>query len=128
MLPEICAIALTGAAAALVLSSINGTLTFAVRIGTIIVTLAIVLTLGASVFSELRDVIVENEEVGKYANIIIRALGVALLGHFTSLVCRELGSESLSFVAELAAKLEIFVLCLPLIKEIMSCARAILEM
>ncbi len=128
MLGEVLALALTGAVAALVLSHMKGTLSFAVRIGTLIVTLAVIITLAGSVVGELTSIIGEGTATSKYASIVLRALGVALLGHFASLVCRELGSESLSFGVELAARLEIFVICLPLIKEIMSCALAIIEM
>ena len=128
MLAKICAIALIGAVAALVLSHIKGSLSFAVRIGTLTVTLGIIIALAGSAVGEISSMIGESAEIKEYAGVILRALGVALLGHFASLICRELGSESLSFGVELAAKLEIFVLCLPLIKEIMSCALAILEM
>lgn len=127
MLLKICAIALTGAVAALVISQFKGSFSFAVRIGTLIVTLGVIIALAASAVSELSSLIGENKETVEYAGIILRALGVALLGHFAALVCRELGSESLSFGVELAAKLEIFVLCLPLIREIMSSAISILE-
>ena len=128
MLLKISAIALTGAVAALFLSHLKGTFSFAVRIGTLIITLGVIVALASSAVGELTEMIGEAPRIKEYASIILRALGVALLGHFCSLVCRELGSESLSFGVELAAKLEIFVICLPLIGEIMSCAVAILEM
>ena len=128
MLVRVCAVVLTGSVAALILSHIKGSFSFAVRIGTLIVTLGIIITLAASALGELFSVLGSNGETEKYANIILRALGVALLGHFASLICRETGSESLSFGIELAAKIEIFVLCIPLIREIMSCAIAILKM
>ena len=128
MLIKICAIALTGSVAALVLSQIKGSFPFAVRIGSLILTLAVIFALAGAVIGELSAVLGDESEVKEYAGIVLRALGIALLGHFASLVCRELGSESLCFSIELAAKLEIFVLCLPLIKEIMNCALAILEM
>jgi len=128
MLAKICAVALTGAVAALVLSQIKGSFSSAVRIGTLVVTLGVLVSLAGTMVAELSSMIGESEKIKGYAGIILRALGVALLGHFASLICRELGSESLSFGVELAAKAEIFVLCLPLIKEIMNCALAIIEM
>ena len=127
MLAEICALALTGAIAALVISQIKGTFSFAVRIGTLIVTLGVLIALASSVFGELYAFVGESAEINRYAGVILKALGLALLGHFSSLICKELGSESLSFCVELAAKLEIFVLCLPVIKEIMGYAMQILE-
>jgi hypothetical protein len=54
-------------------------------------------------------------------------LGVALIGNFTSLICRELGAESLCFAVELAARLEIVLICLPLIEEIAKSAFRIFE-
>ena len=128
MLARVCAIALTGAVSALFLSHLKGSFSFAVRIGTLIVTLGIIITLGAKAWAEISDLVGKSTEMTEYTSIILRALGVALLGHFASLICRETGSESLSFGIELAAKLEIFVLCIPLIRRIISCAIAILEM
>ena len=128
MLAQICAIALIGGAASLVLSQLKGGLSFGVRIATLTITACILVSAGVSVWHQISSVIEVSEEVGRYADIILRALGVALLGHFCSLVCRELGAESLSGCVELAARAEILLICLPLIKDIMISAIKILEM
>lgn len=128
MLIKICAIVITGAVTALMLSELKGSFSFAVRIGALTVAIGAVIALAASAVTSVNGIIGDNESVSRYAFIILRALGVALIGNFTSLICRELGAESLCFAVELAARLEIFLLCVPLINEIIQGAIKILDM
>ena len=65
--------------------------------------------------------------VAEYAAIMLKGLGAAILTHICALTCRECGKPSLADTVELAGKLEIFILCLPLIKKISETAAALLE-
>jgi len=66
--------------------------------------------------------------VAEYASIMLKGLGAAILTHICAMVCRECGKPSLADTVELAGKIEIFILCLPLIKKIVETAAGLLEL
>ena len=66
--------------------------------------------------------------VTEYAEVMVKGLGAAFLTHICALTCRECGKYALADTVELAGKIEIFILCLPLIKKILETATELLEM
>ena len=63
-----------------------------------------------------------------YAAVMLKGLGAATLTHVCSSVCRECGRASLAEYVELAGRLEILLLCLPLISSILQTAGKLLEL
>ena len=61
-----------------------------------------------------------------YANVLIRALGIALLTKISSELCRDAGEGTVASGVELAGKAAILALCLPLVGEILGYASRIL--
>ena len=68
------------------------------------------------------DEILDSSGFYGYGKTLIKALGVAAACETTGDVCRELGESSLASRIELAGKLEIVALSLPLAKEILEAA------
>lgn len=64
----------------------------------------------------------------EYVFVMLKGLGAALITHFCASVCREYGKPSLADSVELAGKLEILLLCFPLLTEIASTALELLEL
>ena len=64
--------------------------------------------------------LVEKSGLGAWQTVIFGAVGVSVLTHVTAEICRECGEGGLGGYAELAGKVEILVLCLPLIKELLA--------
>lgn len=50
--------------------------------------------------------------------VLLRALGIAVLTHICSTVCRDCGEGSIAAYAELGGKIEILLLSLPLLRDI----------
>ncbi len=69
-----------------------------------------------------------NGIVAEYAAIMLKGFGVAILTHICSLTCRECGKGALADSVELAGKLEIFLLCIPLMQNVIETAKALLEL
>ena len=69
----------------------------------------------------------EGSEVGRYADVMLRALGIALLTRICADVCKETGQTSVASGVELAGKLTLLTLCLPMIGEIIGYAARILQ-
>ena len=64
----------------------------------------------------------------EYVAVMLKGLGVALLTHVCASVCRDCGRGSVADWVELAGKLEILIMCFPLIGEIVTTAVGLLEL
>lgn len=62
----------------------------------------------------------------KYASPILKGCGIAALSHGCATFCRDSGEATVAEYVELAGKLEIFLLCLPLMEEVLSVARELI--
>jgi stage III sporulation protein AD len=65
--------------------------------------------------------------LSKYGTVLLKALGIALLSQICADICRDCGESSVASGVELAGKLEILILCLPLIVEIFEIAEVFLQ-
>lgn len=66
--------------------------------------------------------------ISEYAAVMLKGLGAALITHGCASVLRECGRPSLADCVEFAGKLEILLLCLPLISQILKTAAELLEL
>ncbi len=128
LLLEVSSLALVGVIGALVLGGVKSEFSYAAKISALLLIMTAVVLNFKGAIADIGLLISENAEIYGYMGVVLRALGVALIGQFTSQICRDLGGESIASGVELAAKLEIFVLCLPLISEIMGHAAILLDM
>ena len=124
---RICGIALVGGISSLVIASLGGKLSFAVKLITVIVIIGSLLLSSGEIFSELLEFISANEGVSRYYETVMRTLAVALVAHLSADICRECGAESVAGGVEWAARVEIFIICLPLVREILGYAARLSE-
>ena len=64
----------------------------------------------------------------QYISTILKGLGIVVLVQITSDICRDNGEATLAGHIEIVGKLELLLLCIPLIKEILTTAKKLLEM
>ena len=62
-----------------------------------------------------------------YATPLLRAAGVALICEITALICRDLGESGVAGGVQLIGKLEILVLCLPMVDDVLEIAKELLN-
>lgn len=62
-----------------------------------------------------------------YATPILRAVGIALICEFTASFCRDLGENTVANGVLLFGKMEILVLCLPLVENVLEIAKELLK-
>ena len=72
--------------------------------------------------------LIKNDAVSSYAELLLKALGIAVLTQCCSELCRECGEGSAGSGVELIGKIEILLLSLPLINEILESARSLLAL
>lgn len=64
----------------------------------------------------------------KYVETILKGLGIVILTQIASDICRDSGEGTLAGHIETVGKLELLLLCIPLIEEILATAEKLLEM
>ncbi len=122
---RICGLALLCTLSALILARLGGELVGPVRLGgSILIFGAMILGVGEAV-EELRDLFGESG-ISRYADLMLRALGLSLLSAICADLCRDCGEGAVASGVEMAGKLSIVVLCLPLVREILTMASEIL--
>ncbi|HHW25382.1 MAG TPA: stage III sporulation AC/AD family protein [Bacillota bacterium] len=66
------------------------------------------------------------DQLKGYAAPLIKSLGVALIAQTAADICRDMGESATASKVEFAGKVEIMLLCLPMINELLDFARALL--
>ena len=121
---KICAAALVAAVCFFLVKRVNGGFDLPLKISAAVVFVGALLALAVPVFSYFSE-LVGNSELGEWQGIIFSAIGIAALSHLTAELCRDFGENSLAGFAELAGKLEILALCLPLVRAVLEEVEAI---
>jgi len=124
---EVSGIAIVGGVAALIITELGGKLGFSVKLITVVIITIFVAISSKDMLSELISLTDNMGDVARYYEIVLRTLGVAIIAHIAAGVCRDCGAETVASAVETAARLEIFVLCLPLIGEIVGSATRLFE-
>ncbi len=121
-----CAIALCALSAVLVLRGAKSE--FADIVGTV----ASVLLFGAAAVSFAPIVEFVRETVSGtgfegYLSTMFKSLGIALSAQLASELCRDHGQASLASKLELIGKAELMILCIPLMKELITLAAEMMD-
>ena len=123
---KICMVAVLGLFALSVLKQWKSDLSPLLRVG-------LTVLLGGIALGMLTPVIGYAEKLlgsqnTRYAEILLKALGIAFLTHYASEICRESGESGLASNVETVGKIEILLLCLPLLDELLTAAERLLTL
>lgn len=119
-------LAVTALALALIIKQWKSDFVPYVRLA-VALTLAILLVSSATPLVDLIQTLMQSTAVSGYASVMLKALGVAILTQCCSEICKECGENGISTGVELAGKIEILLLCIPLINEILTLAGELLS-
>lgn len=98
-----------------------------VRLSAVVLFGAVLLSAGAPLFDYIKS-LGSVPPLSEHMASIFSGLGIAILSQICSDICRESGEASLATQVELAGKLELLLLCIPLMEKILATARSLLEM
>ena len=124
---KLCMLGVLGVCAAMTLKQWKSDLLPLLRV-------AILLLFGIAAIASIRPAITylsqlgENASIGGYVEVLLKALGIAILTQYTAEICRECGENAAASGVELTGKIEILLLCLPLIDEILVMTDKLLSM
>ena len=121
-------LALVGVCAALVIKQWKSDLLPLVRVAVLVGTGALILAMLSPLIAYLKELMIQSGIQSSHGELLFKALGIALLTQFCADVCRESGESGAASTVELTGKMEILLLCLPLLEEILSAARELLSL
>ena len=124
---KICMLAVLGVCATLTLKQWKSDLLPLLRVGMVLLFGFAALTVVTPALTYLTR-LGETAGVTPYAEVLLRALGIALLTQYAAEICRECGEGAAASGVEMTGKIEILLLALPLIDEILSLASNLLSM
>ena len=124
---KICGVGVLCAFCGMILKKMNGELAPLLRVcGGVLIFGALVGTL-TEILSALEGSFLSEETV-TYANLMKKALGIAIVTKISSDVCRDTGESAIGGCVELGGKLIILSLCLPLVTELAGYAKELLAL
>ncbi len=124
---RICMLALTGVTAITLVKKWSSDFLPLLRLCMAILLSAVLLSLAAPTVAYIKS-LTETGGISGYAAVLLRALGVAVLTECCAELCRESGEGGIATGVELAGRLEILLLSLPLIGEILDTAKQLLTL
>ena len=123
---RICLLAVAGVTVVTIIRKWNADFIPLVRLCIAILLAAIIFAMATPLVSYLQS-LTALSGVSGYAGVLIKALGIAVLTQCCAELCRESGESGAAGGVELAGKVEILLLCLPLINEILATAKELLS-
>ncbi|MBE6633510.1 MAG: hypothetical protein E7620_04090 [Ruminococcaceae bacterium] len=122
---QICALALLGITAAAVLKKWNSDFLPLIRLAVTVLIAFCVTAWMAPIISYLKQ-LTDTAGIGGYAEFLFKALAIAWLTGICGDLCRESGELGAANGVELAGKVEILLLSLPLLSEVLELAKKLL--
>lgn len=98
-----------------------------VRIGATVLFGTLLIASAQPLFSLINTLAGESGTL-KYVETILKGLGIVILTQISADICRDSGEGTLAGHIETVGKLELLLLCIPLIGEILATAEKLLEM
>lgn len=124
---RICLLAITALTLAIVIKQWKADLLPLVRLAAVLVFAFLLISSAAPLISFLRSMM-NTSAASKYTEVMLKALGVAILTQCCSEICKECGESGIATGVEMAGKLEIMLLSLPLINDVLKLAGELMSL
>ena len=124
---KLCMVALLVLASSTVIKQWKSDFSPLVRLGTTVLFGTLLIASAQPIFSLINTLAGESGTL-KYVETILKGLGIVILTQISADICRDSGEGTLAGHIETVGKLELLLLCIPLIGEILATAEKLLEM
>ena len=122
---KFCMLAVVGLCAATVIKQWKSEWTPLLRVGIAVLFGISALSAAAPLVRYLEELL-ELNGLTDYATVLLKALGIAVLTQSCADICRECGESAAASGVELAGRVELLLLALPLMGELLESARQLL--
>ncbi len=124
---QICMLAVAGVTACVILRKWNADLLPLLRVALVVILVGAVLSWAAPLVAYLKD-LTGISALSEYAEFLFKSLGIAWLTQCCADICREGGESGAANGVELAGKVELLLLSLPLINDILKVTQELLSL
>ena len=124
---KIAGIALTGVISAALLKSINKDISLYVILATAVIILIAVLGEVSEIFSFIENIYDDITYGREFFPVIIKVLIIAYITDFTAQLCKDAGEGSIGSKVELAGKVIIFYVAMPILTAILEVINVLLR-
>ena len=124
---KLCMVALLVLASSTVIKQWKSDFSPLIRLGTTVLFGTLLIASAQPLFSLINTLAGESGTL-KYVETILKGLGIVILTQISADICRDGGEGTLAGHIETVGKLELLLLCIPLIGEILATAEKLLEM
>ena len=124
---KLCMVALLILASAIVIKQWKSDFVPLIRIGAVVL-FGTLLIASAQPLLSLIMTLGKDSGASRYIETILKGLGIVILTQISSDICRDSGEGTLAGHIETVGKVELLLLCIPLIEEILATAEKLLEM
>ena len=123
---KICAIGIVFAMVCVLIKNYRGEFLIPTRLASIIIIFGAVTFLVSPVIKFINSIMGQTISL-EYMEIILKTLAIAYMTQISAEICRECGENSIAFGIETVGKIEIVILSIPVINNIISISRELLE-
>ena len=123
---KVCLFALLCTVIGVIIKQIRPDFSPLVRIAGTVAVSSAALSLILPMMTYLRSLI-EGGSLGEYGDIIIKALGIALITQICADICRDSGEGSAAVGVELIGRIEILLLCFPMLERLLSSVKEVMS-
>ena len=123
---QVCAIAVTGVFAAMILKQWKSEFLPLFRLSLVLLIAFSVLSAASPLVSFLKNITADTP-LAAHSPILLKALGIAILTQYCSELCRECGEGGIATGVETFGKIQILLLSLPLLSELFLLAQKLLK-
>ena len=120
-------LAVAGVTACVILRKWNADLLPLLRVALVVILVGVILSWATPLVAYLRD-LTGISALSEYAEFLFKALGIAWLTQCCADICREGGENGAANGVELAGKVELLLLSLPLINNILTVTKELLSL
>ena len=118
---KVCFFAILSVVVTVVIKQIRPDYAFLVRIASTVAICAVAVSVAAPMIAYMRSLFSgEALESFAYVGNVLKALGVALISQICADVCRDCGEGSAASGVELIGRVEILLLCIPMLEAVIS--------
>lgn len=123
---QIAGISLLGAMLLLLLRELRPSFAPPVRLCISVALLGGGIALLSPIVKQIQSLL-DTTGAGEFGEVMLRALGIAMLCELAASFCEDLGEASVAKGVSFFGKLEILVLCLPLVQKVLELAKELLQ-
>ena len=123
---RICALGIVFAIVCVLIKNYRGEFLIPARLAAVILIFGVVVALISPIVKFLNSIMSEAIPL-EHMGIILKTLAIAYITQISREICRECGESSIAFCIETVGKIEIVILSLPLINNVISMSKELLQ-